>query len=510
MTSTQIVGPLTVQNGGVVESKDSSMSIGGAVTVRQATLLGSRSNLFVDSSLTLSGGTATVTGNVGVTQNPAGLHVRKQIVTIGNAQSSIINGPLVLNNAGRPQLDFQLLTAEGAAAQDLVINGPISAVGVIGKVVKDNIGTAVFNGDVLFSQPVLVNKGTLLMNGSDDQGQYTVNAATLGGTGSVNNIAVNNGGLISPGLSPGLLSTQHVQMNGGSRLLIELNGVNAGEFDVFEGGDVTLINNPILDVRLNFNVSLGDTFQIVTGLPDTGVIGRFRDPAGNILDEGSVFQIDGKNFVISYVADSGRAIAITRGNSVPAFANRSATSPLEGAPAIITGQITEPDLEDTFFLEVDWADGSAVETFEFPPGSPRQIAVSHIYAEDGVYTAHLVWRDEHGGSNEDDLEVVVRNAAPVLELQPEPEIVRTGDLVTLAGAVRDAGVEDPHRVTIDWNDGAAPEHVDLAVGQTLFSASHSFAKRGRYRVHLTVIDDDGGSSTSTLVLKVKGPGLTAD
>jgi hypothetical protein len=97
--------------------------------------------------------------------------------------------------------------------------------------------------------------------------------------------------------------------------------------------------------------------------------------------------------------------------AAPAFANRKITSPVaRGSAATLSGIITEPDAGDTFFLDVDWGDGSAKQTFTFAPGtfvSGTTLAqVQHAYTRVGKYHIRLTWRDQTGLSNDDNTLVV--------------------------------------------------------------------------------------------------------
>jgi hypothetical protein len=97
--------------------------------------------------------------------------------------------------------------------------------------------------------------------------------------------------------------------------------------------------------------------------------------------------------------------------SAPAFTNRMITSPAgRGSAATLSGIITEPDPGDTFFLDVDWGDGTPRQTFTFAPGSfvsgTTVAQVQHTYSHVGHYHIRLTWRDQTGLSNDDNSLVV--------------------------------------------------------------------------------------------------------
>jgi hypothetical protein len=81
------------------------------------------------------------------------------------------------------------------------------------------------------------------------------------------------------------------------------------------------------------------------------------------------------------------------------------TSPTAlGTATKLSGIITEPDAGDTFFLDVDWGDGTR-QTFTYLPGtfvSGQTLAtVEHTYEHVGKYEIQLTWRDQSGLSKDD-------------------------------------------------------------------------------------------------------------
>jgi len=74
-------------------------------------------------------------------------------------------------------------------------------------------------------------------------------------------------------------------------------------------------------------------------------------------------------------------------------------------PTKLSGIITEPDAGDTFFLDVNWGDGTPIQTFTFLAGSfisgQTRVTVEHIYSHVGRHRISLTWRDQTGLSNDD-------------------------------------------------------------------------------------------------------------
>ena len=161
----------------------------------------------------------------------------------------------------------------------------------------------------------------------------------------------------------------------------------------------------VLDVRLGagFTPAVGTSFRIIdntgTARASEGIF--FGDTQGRPLDrDGASFAAGGLNFVINYHGGDGNDVVITR-DSAPAFVNRTLTTTPNGL-ATLRGHITEPDVTDTFFLDVNWGDGTETQTYVFVPGTSRDVLLTHQYAnQPGArhYDVQLIWRDNHGGSN---------------------------------------------------------------------------------------------------------------
>ena len=132
-----------------------------------------------------------------------------------------------------------------------------------GSVVKNGAGTLVLTGSNGYGGTTNINAGTLLVNGDQSAatGFTTVfNGATLGGSGTVGGtVLVEDGGTLSPGNSPGVLTINgDLLLNGGSILDFEF-----GQADVPGGPFNDLINvggNLTLDGTLNITQSAGGTF----------------------------------------------------------------------------------------------------------------------------------------------------------------------------------------------------------------------------------------------------------
>jgi hypothetical protein len=260
-----------------------------------------------------------------------------------------------------------------------------------------------------------------------------------------------------------------------------------------------------LSVTLGFASAVNNFYIIVDNDGTDAVVNTFN----GLPEGGTLTTSNGVVLQISYVGGDGNDVVLRHVNTAPAFADRSVTARVrEGGIAILTGTITESDPQDTFFLDVNWGDGTPVETFTFLPGTPRTIQVSHRYLDDGrsgtrsdVARIQLLWRDQNGGSNRDELSTTVVNVPPRLSNVTLRPTSRQRRRARLRGIITDSGRKDTLRVLVRWGDGTTSTQTLRAVrGRLLFSLDHTYRRPGTYRVTLSVRDDDTGSAVLTRVI----------
>jgi hypothetical protein len=91
-----------------------------------------------------------------------------------------------------------------------------------------------------------------------------------------------------------------------------------------------------------------------------------------------------------------------------------------------------------------------------------------------------------------EITVPVSNAVPSVEAGAD-QVVLVGEAVTLSGSYTDAGVTDTHTVLWDFGDGFASTRLDT---------SYTFGGVGEYEVWLHVTDDEGGTGSDSLTVRV--------
>ncbi len=198
-------------------------------------------------------------------------------------------------------------TLSGAAGSTLSLTGNVPArvvqtsdatfAGLLvggGPLIKAGGSTLTLSAASPYTGPVAVTGGALRVNGSlGSAGLITV----YNGAGVVNAVTVENGGTLSPGQSPGILTANGaVTLQTGSSLKIEINGLTLGtDYDhLLLNGTALTLNNPNLNVVLGFTPGLGDSFQIVSGF--SSLTGAFN----GLPTSGSTFTVGTTQFQIDY------------------------------------------------------------------------------------------------------------------------------------------------------------------------------------------------------------------
>jgi autotransporter-associated beta strand protein len=392
--------------------------------------------------------------------------------------------------------------------------GPAGGVTAATNLIKDGAGTlAVTNYTASTGGGTLtVNAGTMLVNGSAGSNPVpvTVNpGATFGGSGLVGAITLDGTGPTQPAtLAPGnagpgvLTANGNVVFDADSTFTVELNPGGSDQLSLPVAASTVSPNGATLNVVLGFRPANGTQFTIVDNAGTDAIPTKFAQGSSITVppppgDTGPAIV-----FGINYAGGSnGNDIVLRVGGNAPAFANPTLTpSTTEGGTVVLSGQILEQDANDTFFLDVNWGDGS-VETFTFPPGSPRDVSVTHRYADNvpgGVANVFVSWRDAAGPGSSVTLTTTIANLPPVIP--PVGNTVSKSGVFTGTIPVSDAG-GDPLQATINFGDGSPVEHASV-VGNSL-TLNHRFRRKGNLRVTVTVTDKDGGTATTTFTVRVK-------
>ena len=118
--------------------------------------------------------------------------------------------------------------------------------------------------------------------------------------------------------------------------------------------------------------------------------------------------------------------------------------------------------------------------------------INYIFLDNGTYADSVTVTDTNGGTASQAFEVVVANAAPVVEAGTD-KTVDEGSSVNLEGSFTDAGIEDTHVVAWDLGDGSTAETSET---------NHVYTQDGTYTATFTVTDNDGAVSSDTITVTV--------
>lgn len=157
-----------------------------------------------------------------------------------------------------------------------------------------------------------VVEGELFVNGISTN-EHQLGGGTLGGTGQVGRItAAAAGGILAPGVSPGLLLSSNVTLNSAVTFAVEINGTNAAtDYDQLGVRGTVNLGGATLGLTNRITPPLGATFLILTNDGADAITGTF---AG--LTNGARLTNNLVAFAISYTAGDGNDIALIATNYV--------------------------------------------------------------------------------------------------------------------------------------------------------------------------------------------------
>lgn len=212
--------------------------------------------------------------------------------------------------------------------------------------------------------------------------------------------------------------------------------------------------------------------------------------------------------VTDRLALSGEAsFAISVANVPPAAVGLVLAQPAidEAGTATLSGSFSDPGIQDTHAVVIDWKDGGAPTTIALPAGT-LTFSATREYADDvptatpaDAYTIGVVVTDDDGGSAQGTATLTVRNVAPMLGAIAGPSGPQAaGASTSISAPFTDVGKLDTHAGTWSWGDGnTSSASIVESNGAGTASGSHTYAAAGVYTVTLTLTDDDTGTASAT-------------
>ncbi|MEE9151510.1 MAG: PKD domain-containing protein [Thermoplasmata archaeon] len=335
--------------------------------------------------------------------------------------------------------------------------------------------------------------------------------------------------------------------------------------DVYNGADNTIDEGTLVTLIDSFSdPGAYDTHSGIwdwgDGFSSSGTVSEENvppDSTGTVTGS-HIYSDDGTYNVVLTVQDDEGAIDVISSNVmvnnvIPTIDPLSAYSTDENSPVTLSAHAKDPGSDDLTFIW-NWGDGTTdTITIYYNDGvGPEPIydpntneikspggtylfsitdIVSHTYGDNGIYTVTLMVKDDDGGVMVVTTFVTVNNVAPSID----PLGTYTTDEnspITLDAHVTDPGSDDltftwefefgPTITNTYYNDGVVPEpiynpstnEIKSPWGAYPFSGTdvvqHTYGDNGVFKVILTVEDDDGGVTITTLNVTVNNVAPTVD
>ncbi|XZE54378.1 PKD domain-containing protein [Planctomycetaceae bacterium SH139] len=167
----------------------------------------------------------------------------------------------------------------------------------------------------------------------------------------------------------------------------------------------------------------------------------------------------------------------------------------EGGFVLLDGSASSDPLQDPESLIYTWdLDGDGIfgeQGSEALRGDEVGIAPT-FYATDldgpGATTVYLLVTNDAGLTDLASADMDVLNLPPVIT---DLDVSSWSKDITLNLEFEDAGSQDSHDLVVDWGDGTSTPLSDVSDAVQL---EHTYTDGGKYTIHVTLSDDDGGET----------------
>lgn len=467
-------------------------------------------------------------GNTNSTLYSATIRWGDGSVTPGNIVTSgghfNITGVHTYSEEGQYPLSVLVDDADGATATvTAVATVNDAALSVAGITLGSTEGSS-FSGTLATLMDANIHATTADFAATIDWGDGTTNSGTISGNG--------NGGFSITG--------QHAYTEGGvyhaTVLVNDVGGASGAAISQFNVADFPLTGSPVaLSGREGTNFA-GQVGTFVDADPDGGSAGEYTasidwgdgvttagtvaGSAGHYTITGSHIFMDEANGVTVTVRDAGGASATIQSPANIADADvlvgtGTSLSAVEGQPVINTvatfHDVYTTNTADDFTAQIVWGDGKTSSGTVTGSLGEYTVSASHIYADEGTYTAQVTLADDAPGTAKATANTTVTVAdAPLVAntfgFSPTEGSNFTGAVASFTDGNPLAPVSD-FTATIDWGDGTTTGGQFVAVSGGTFDVigTHAFGEEGQTaNVHVVVQDIGGNNVTAT------GTGVVVD
>ncbi|QEL16257.1 beta strand repeat-containing protein [Limnoglobus roseus] len=411
-----------------------------------------------------------------------------------------------------------ITVADGAAAEDLRIEGPLASNSLVDTFVKAGPGTLALAGVSTYARPTSITAGTLLVDGSSPASPITLTAGTLGGSGSIGTVTA-TGGSIAPGSnSTATLTTKSLAL-GGATFLVELGGTAAGQFDQLKAIGTVDLTGAMLNVSASFTPSAGQQFTILDNDDSDAIVGTF---AGR--PEGQAFTLAGRPFTITYHGGDGNDVVLIEStpNTPPMISD--VTGQTSDGSAVGPVGFTVNDTETPGGLVVTASssnptlipDGNVVLSGS---GGSRMVTLTPVAGQAGSATITLTVTDPAGQTATDTFTLTVTLPPTVPPTNTPPTISAVADQTTAGSPVGPLNftVNDAETPPANLNVTASSSNValvpvaNITIGGSGMSRTVTVApapgQTGTATITLIVTDASGAAVSETFDVVVSSPAV---
>ncbi|MGV2340445.1 MAG UNVERIFIED_CONTAM: autotransporter-associated beta strand repeat-containing protein [Planctomycetaceae bacterium] len=271
----------------------------------------------------LSQSVATISGTKLELQQGTLLRLEQQIGSgdqfASDTEIVLVAGDIIVQVESAQEKQGEAPSNRNVVAPNTTMAGALTGAGSL---IKRGDGVLQLDAHNTYTGLTVVEAGRLVINGSTiPESRVEVRGGILSGSGEIGGeVIVSSGAVLSPGSSPGILSSGPLTLSSGSTYVVEIEGHSPGT-----GYDQTVVTGAVdlggatLDVRFTGFVSNdGHEFIIIDNDGTDAVTGRF---AG--LPDGAKYRLSSpvaaKIGRISYYAGDGNDVSIIIDEVAPRF-----------------------------------------------------------------------------------------------------------------------------------------------------------------------------------------------
>jgi hypothetical protein len=296
--------------------------------------------------------------------------------------------------------------------------------------------------------------------------------------------------------------------------LFELGGIQVGfdmNFTTGDGDNTFLLSS--VAVADGMFITAGSGLNAVSARKVTAFFGTFDTGPGGM----NVFENSGGNSGFSLAGVAGGLTGPDPIALSPGDLTLSATTINEGDSVTLTGSFFQPNSIDGHTVTINWGEGSANTVLNLGRGvfsfsAPHQyLDATSDSSPPNAGTITVAVTDVDNNTLSASTAITVNNVPPVIPangLTLSATTINEGDSVSLSGAFADPGIQDTHKVVIDWGDGSTATTLSLAAGVLNFGpVSHAYLNNqpgdAPYNILVTVTDEDNGKGSASTPVTVQ-------